>query len=149
MLGLGDGKVEIQLNKFNFSPGETIQGKVLLKLNKILKAKELNIELFGEKKTRTISSRGAGNTRTIKVYSFRLPLDVEKDYPSGEKLYNFSIKIPSDILDQQKLPEGTVGTIIKAIQIFSGGERISWYLQATLQRPLSIDINRKVQINVV
>ena len=57
MFGFGKGSIEIQLEKYNFSPGETISGNVSLKVKKQEKAKAVTIRLIGEQKTSNFSSR--------------------------------------------------------------------------------------------
>src|SRR3989338_8538345 len=100
MFGLGKGSIEIQLEKYNFSPGETINGKVFLKIKKQEKAKAVIIRLIGEQKSSNFSTVQKTNVKTRKqyIYDFKQQLDSEKEY-SGEFNYNFQIKIPQNILN--------------------------------------------------
>ena len=152
MFGLGSkGKMEIQLNKFNFHPGETVEGTVSLKLKKPLEGNELSITIVGEEK---ISQRGVDGRRTTrrqKIFDFKQPLDGQKEYTAGEQplVYPFRIVIPANVLEQQKAPEGTLGTVMQAAKFLSGSRKnISWYLYANLDVPKSVDVRKKVQINV-
>lgn len=149
MFGFGKGKVEIQLQKYNFSPGEFIQGTAVFKLKKILHARAVNVRLIGQKKT---SSYGLGNKTTNRqtdyVFDFIQPLDVEKDY-SGEFSYNFQIKIPENVLSQPKFGGDVVGTLVKSAQLLSGvSSYIKWYVAAYLDIPSGFDVSKKVQVNI-
>lgn len=171
MLGFGKGTIEVQLNKFNFSPGEVIEGTVTLKLKKPVKAKELSIRIVGEQTTtqseginlgggvsigmgtsRRTHSTGSRTTTTT-IFDFKQTLDGEKEYTSGGQplVYPFQIKIPANVLNQQSQApkEGVLGTVIKAAQMMSGtSSKISWYLIANLDIPKSFDVSKRVQINI-
>jgi len=147
MFGLGKGSIEIQLEKYNFSPGETINGKVFLKIKKQEKAKAVIIRLIGEQKSSNFSTVQKTNVQTRKqyIYDFKQQLDSEKEY-SGEFNYNFQIKIPQNILNSIN---STLGAIIGSMQILTGqSSQIKWYLIASLEIPWAIDISRTIQINM-
>lgn len=159
MFGLGDNKIEIQLDKFQFSPGETVSGTIALKLKKPLKAKELTLRLYGEEITTQGASisigSGARNNRPSNsrsyIFDFTQPLDGEKEYPASEQpmVYPFKITIPLDVLAKPQLPEGNLGKLMQAAQFMSGmTTRISWYVEAKLEVGLLGDVSKKVQINV-
>lgn len=159
MFGFGKGTIEIQLDKFNFSPGEVIEGTVALKLKEPVKAKELIIRIVGEQTTTqsmglsigTGRRTHGGGTRTTTLFDFKQTLDGEKEYSSGEQplVYPLKIKIPADVLRKQASQEGTLGTVIKVAQMVSGtSSRTSWYLIASLDVPKSFDVSKKVQINI-
>lgn len=158
IFGLGRGKIDISLEKFNFSPGETIKGKVFLELKNPIQAKQLKINLAGLKTTTrpVTTAEGHRSTETNKdfIYHFDMPLDGEKEYLKGE--YPFEIKIPADILQSTSLPkeasEGALGTVLKAAQILSTTRgttsRIEWYIEASLSIPGTFDIKKKININI-
>jgi hypothetical protein len=155
LFGFGKGKIEIQLDKYNFKPGETIKGKLVLKLKKPVNAKQLRVAFVGEmSRTQSRIGIGAANNpvysrRSEKeyIYKFEMPLDGEKEYTGGE--YSFEILIPSNILDQGKLPDGTIGTALKAVQFLSGvSSRVNWYVKASLDVPKGLDVKGKAQINI-
>src|SRR3989339_990659 len=52
------GGIKIELTNFNFSAGDTIEGKVILNLKKPVNAKTLNVGLVGEMKS---TSYGSGH----------------------------------------------------------------------------------------
>lgn len=162
MFGFGKGKIEIALEKMNFKPGETIKGKVLVKMKKPTKAKQLKVVFAGVKTTGSSSievgnsnfrvgmktgNQPRKNTTTEFIHKFEMPLDGEKEYTQGE--YNLEILVPSDIMQRGSGPGGNVGAALSAVQFLSGSSnRIEWYVQATLDIDKGFDINKKVQINV-
>ena len=140
--------IDIIIEKYNYSPGETVKGKVVLKLKKPTKAKQLKVGLIAERKireTQVISGKTSIRERKETAYRFEMPLDGEKEYLSGE--YNFEIKIPTSL--QATLPEGIAGDLIRSIQILAGREsNLFWYIIAYLDIPLGIDVSKRVQINI-
>ena len=158
IFGLGRGKIDIHLEKFNFSPGETIKGKVSFELKKPIQAKQLRITLAGLKTTThpDTTPDNLSRTETEKnfIYKFDMPLDGEKEYLRGE--YPFEIKIPADILQSNSLPKevsgGTLGTVLKVAEIMgrmSGTtSRIDWYLETSIDIPQTFDVKKKVNINI-
>ena len=145
VFGFGKGKIEVFLEKYNFSPGETIKGRITLKLKKPTKAKALKVGLVGEKKTTQYTTSSTSKSKTH-FFNFEMPLDGEKEYVEGE--YNFETKIPANVL-QTPSPGGAVGDIVKGIQLLSGKDvRISWYVIAKLDIQSGFDVSKKVQVNI-
>jgi len=152
MFGFGKGKIEIILEKYNFKPGETIKGKLSVKMKKPTKAKALKVMFAGEK-TSSASPISFGpkqerrKSDRVFVHKFEMPLDGEKEYTEQE--YDFEIAVPADILSRGTGPGGTLGTALQAAQFLSGtSSRTEWYVQATLDIEKSLDVNKKVQVNI-
>ncbi|MBM3233818.1 hypothetical protein FJZ19_01860 [Candidatus Pacearchaeota archaeon] len=150
----GKGSVDIQLDKYDFSPGDTVSGKAVFTLKKVVHARGAKVRLIGVKKETKIGGSALFNSKTNVnksmgyVFDFVQPLSGEKDY-SGNFTYNFKIKIPKNVLTQSDIGEGIAGTIIKSAQILSGvSSQIKWYVVAFLDVPMGIDVSKKVQINV-
>ena len=149
MFGFGKGKIEVFLEKYNFKPGETIKGKLNLKLKKPIQARQLRVSFYGMQSTTStgIGSNSRENTRNY-VYRFDMPLDGEKEYLEGE--YNFEIAIPADVNKRGAMPGGTLGTALQAAQFLSGTiSRTQWYVEAALDIPKGIDVKKTVQVNIV
>lgn len=141
VFGLGKKEIEVALDKYGYTPGETITGKVELKLKNPTEARQLRIELIGERAT-TKMGRGGVSRGKGHIYSFKMPLDGERTYSGGE--YNFQIKIPANILQTVSIPGGAVGEVVKAVEFLSGAyTRISWFVRAVLDRPGKKDISSK------
>jgi len=147
MFGLfSKGKVEIQLNKYNFRPGEVIEGTVTFKLKKPYHGNECFIRLVATQ-TLTEYTNGRRSTRKTDIFNFKHPLDGEKDYSTQPYSYPFKINIPQNVT--APTPDGTLGTVLKAASFLSKqSKRVNWYLKAQLDIPKAIDMRKKVQINV-
>ena len=155
IFGFLRGRIDVFLEKYNFSVGETIEGKVLIDLKKPIKAKQLKIGFYGLKIfTERVQTQKGTETRTRKefIHKFEMPLDGEKEYLKGE--YFFEIKIPENIQVEPKKPkEGIFSILLKGAQVLSEAagitSRTKWYLEATLEIPMAFDIKKKVSINIV
>jgi hypothetical protein len=154
MFGFGKGKIEIQLAKYQFAPGEIIEGSVVLNVKKPTKARAVRIGIIGERIQSSFDvGIGPSRNRTSSqenqtIFEFSQPLDGEKEY-SGDSSYVFKLKIPDSVVTQPKIGEGTIGTLVKAAQILSGdNSQIKWWIVANLDIPGGLDISKRVQINV-
>jgi hypothetical protein len=149
------GKAGITIPKTNFYPGEMIQGAVSLVVDKPTLADEFHISLIGEKQVtvRRRNSNGdyVNETETTRIYDFKQTLDGAREY-AGPTQYGFSIQIPQDILaglqPQTTQAGGFFGFVQNAASAMSSPPRYSWYLQATLNIPKSIDINKKADVTI-
>jgi hypothetical protein len=146
----GKGKMEIQVSRVNYHPGDMISGYVTLAMKKLVKGREVDISLIGEQTIDKPTADDSNNTETRRIYDFKLKLDGEKEYDS-EYNYKFEIMIPPDILARQQMPEigGALGQGLKIMQSFSRmNVRTNWYLHAKLDIPGGIDVGKKVQITI-
>ncbi len=145
------GKIEINLTNFQFSPGDVIEGDVVLKLKKPVQAKALKVGLIGIYQNTNYGKSPKGYSRSSTksyAFEFRQPIDGEKEYPSGDTSYHFKLKIPQDLLSSRAFGDGALGTIVKSVQILSGNiSSIKWYVEANLDMK-GFNISRKVQVNI-
>jgi sporulation-control protein spo0M len=130
VFGLGEGKVDLILEKHSFTPGDVIKGKVVLELNQPKKAKELRVVLLAE---RVVYRSGKRRTQT--VHRAPVVLDREKEYTSGE--YNFEITLPQK--KEPEAPGGLLGDVVKAASMFVGPSPLRWYVSAELDIPQCIN----------
>ncbi len=155
-LPIGRKAIEIKLEKYSYTPGETIKGNVELKLKKPMKARKLTVALNGIRIIRSSgiavvgypisrSSSRTSNDTILTIYNFEIPLDGDNTYFS--ELYQFEIKIPPDILQSaQQMPqtppgEGLLVDLVKTAQAMSqANSRVEWYVEARLDIPLNIDV---------
>lgn len=145
----GKGRIELYLDKYNYFLGETISGRMTLKLKKPTHARGLKVALISEQKTTQHGGLGAvstgsgyhSSTETRRIYNFEIPLDGEKEYVGGD--YTFQIKIPENLL-QPMLPPGNVGTVLQMVTGTS--QRINWYVRAYLDIPMGLDVSGKVHV---
>ena len=158
VFGFGEGSIEILLNKTNATFGETLPGKLNLKLKKEKQARQLRVKIVAERTVNQYGgnrsgSRSPKSSRDI-AYSTEVILDGEKTYspPGGE--YEFQVQIPAkNALPTDAAPElgGSLGTALKAAQMLGGIGRsvqIKWFIEASLDIPGGRDISKKIQISV-
>jgi len=148
VLGIGEGSIDIVLEKTNFSAGDRVKGKVILKLNKPKKAKELRIELWAERKSKSVVIGKGTKTKTTTeiLHKYTAALGGEKDYDSGE--YEFEIKLPN--IEKPEKPEGALGAVADVAKFMGVGPgQMKWQLKASLNLSMGFDITKKIQLNVV
>src|SRR3989344_5226021 len=156
LFNFGIGGIELKLEKYEFVPGEVIKGHVSLKLKKPIKARQLKIALFGTRETRQHSKvvvfgvrmrSGAGSSYSKDyVFNFEKPLDGEKEYLQGE--YDFELKIPANVLEGP-YGSGALATVAKTAQFLGGAlTNIKWFVEASLDIPMGLDVRKKIQINI-
>jgi hypothetical protein len=154
VFGIGEGSIDIVLEKLNFSPGDMLMGTVKLKLNSPKKARNLRVRFWGERKVKTSKQQyDSKSHQFVKtpissneiVYEFTVTLDGEKEYTSGD--YPFQIKMPDYSEKKPDVPGLEVAAeVAQTLGVLPSPVR--WYLQATLDLPNSFDINKKVQITL-
>jgi len=142
------GKITINLDKFDFSPGETITGALILKLKKPVEATALNVGLIGTRETSSYNRKSnERNDSSNTIYNFKKPVDGEKQYLPGEKTYQFQLLVPTDI-NKYSTGNQVADTLIKSAQLLSGTtSRIEWYVTANLEMK-GFDISKKVRVNI-
>lgn len=149
VLGIGDGKIELVLDKQAYSPGETINGKLVLHLNSPKKAKGLRVKFYGERKTTHYSGRHHSHS-VERIMEQEVSLDGEKEYQGGMREYPFQIKLP--MLEKPKPPmqgSGIIEGVVNALASADPYSHVTWYLDASLNLPMSFDISRKQIVNLV
>ena len=152
LISRSKGKIMIGLTTFQFSPGDTIEGKVSLKLKKPVQASALKVGLIGiYRNTKYGRTSGGGlskSSRSGYAFEFRQPIDGEKEYPAGEKVYDFKLKIPKDILASKAMGGGALGQVVKSAMVLTGNvSSIKWYVVANLDMK-GFDVSKKVQVNI-
>jgi hypothetical protein len=147
VLGIGEGNINIVVDRTSFQRGETITGKVVLTLKQPKKAKGLRISLIAERDAYRHDSKGRRTKHTETVFSNPLRLGDEKEYPTGETSYDFKLTVPDMGGSQQ--PSGVLGSVVGALAAMAANSSpIRWRLDASLDLPMSFDINRKLSITV-
>lgn len=148
------GKIEIQLDSYNYSPGQTIEGIIKINLKKEVNAKSVNLRLYGERSEKsynTISVSGSKQTsretNKIRVFDFTQPIAKAGVLAPREHEFKFSIKAPSTAAPSSTGNQ-TVDVMVKTAQILGGTPSpVRWYLEARLNCE-GLDLTKKVQINI-
>ncbi len=148
--------MEVQLKQFNFHPGETIEGMIILQLNEKVNAKGVSIQFRGTMNTTSgaINNRQTSETVLIDVSQ---PLDREREYePTPAPLtYPFKIVIPENVIPPEVTAPaigGVLGDALKLGQMFGALPSVTktyqWELNAKLDIPWGGDVGQKIQITV-
>ena len=144
----GPDKITITLEKYDYKPGEKIKGIVKLNLKKSIKARKLEVGLFGERKERHRGSDGKIQTKNVIIYDFKIPIGTEGDYLTGE--YPFEITIQSNILslDARKNLSGNLGAVVDVLSTMSGQRLypVEWFVKSQLDVPMMFDIKKEQKI---
>jgi hypothetical protein len=146
VLGIGEGSIELVLEKTEYRPGEAIKGKAKLHLNAPKQARGLRAEFFGEKEESHVhhtSGRHGGthrDTRVVRIYEQRLDLGQQRTYSDAEE-FQFEFKVPADAQAQEG---GIVGAFSAALS-----RPAEWFVSVSLDLPMSLDISKKLRIRIV
>lgn len=146
MFGFGERKMDLQINKFNFVKGETIEGTIALTVKKPCKARGVFVTLFAEQKVMSSSN-------TQRIYELKQQLDGEKEYNTGENpaVYPFKIKIPPKQMTGEGLAQldPNLAKAASVMQYFVSMQRqIRWYVEAKLDIAFGLDTAKKIQVNI-
>jgi hypothetical protein len=152
VFGLFEGGIELLTDKTSYVFGDVVTGKIRLKLKQPKKANALELRFYGEKSKGVSISIGPSQKRTEsnateRINDVRITIDGEKEYFNQE--YPFEFTLPKQ--NPVGLPESELAkTAMQVVSAFSGGTiNVKWFLEAHLDIPMSIDINKRIQLNVV
>ena len=141
------GSIDIIPERYSYSSGEIINGRLILKLKKPVSSNKLIVGLKCEKIAKSYSANSRNSqAKNYTLFEFNQPLEEKKEYAPSEYNYDFSIKIPQNVSQQL---EGVASSIVKSAQILMGKNTlIKWYLYAELQCE-GVNLSKKVQLNIV
>lgn len=144
MLGIGDGEIEIVLDRKEYSPGETIRGKLLFRLESPVRARGVKLALFGERKEMHKHYTGkyaSSHPVFVRVFHEKQVIKPRKSFKDGDEV-QFAFKLPSGALFDVK-KRGVLADIFASLE-----PKTEWYISATLDIPLAFDISSKTRVNV-
>jgi hypothetical protein len=139
------GKMEIQLDDYNFSPGKVITGRIYLKLKKPQEG-ILKVGLTGTYRRRSYGKEKNTN-RNMNAYFIEIPITNMANFNLGESWHEFQFQVPGDVTNT--LNSGAIGGAIKTAQFLMSGTvtNIDWYFTARLDVK-GIDLTKKVKVSV-
>jgi len=141
------GKIALNLEKYQFSTGEEIKGKIILKLKKPVEAESLKIGLIG------VQNTGQGKERRQETfYDFYMPVKGKQIYPVGESGYDFSLKIPANLFTMPGISPEVQKIINMGIGVLNAfgkanASSVKWYVVAILDIH-GLNMQKKVQIQI-
>lgn len=149
-------QMTLQLEKYNYTPGEVIKGYVKLALKKPLQGRKLTVAfrctridtvMVSSMNSKGMPSSHMEKVRTV-VYNFEVPLDSENTYFC--EMYPFEITIPPDILTGIHSQSPGQSVNVFGFQIPLGRQPLStvieWTLNGQLDVPMKIDVKAEQQI---
>lgn len=140
VLGIGEGNLNIEIDRKEFKEGEKIKGILDLKLNSPKKAKELRVRLIGERYAWV-----NGNRKKQTIRFSEVTLGGEKKYDSG--IHNFELEVPNNIYPKEH--GGIMGTMVSMFMMFGlTAHSTKFYVEGTLSLPMSLDIGKKIEIKI-
>ena len=150
IFGLGDGKMDLQLKSVNVAPGDTLEGRASLTLNKDVEGKEVVAILYAEETVTEREAKGPPHARQITLYSKSETLDTQKLYTNANSpyQYKFAFAIPETGPSATQRTSVSVGPIANLIR--SGGI-VRWYVKAELKHEaaLKFPVAKTREINIV
>ena len=153
LFGKNKEKIEIHLEENSFSPGETIRGKIALKLDKPMQAKSLNITLIGQALSEKQNIGVKTDEGKFDFLKEEIKVDGKKEYYID--IYPFEIKIPENALLKAKNWKDQIPALKLTKDLLDSDiikpdwhEEYKWYIEARLVKKLSIDIKKKEKINI-
>lgn len=147
MFGSFKLKMDVVLDKYNFVPGDTINGKVFLKVKKDFFLKDLKISLFAIRDVKSYSSKGQ-STRRSTIYDFDYVLKREEAFKKTVQDIEvpFTLKIPSDVYSPSKLEKN----VLAGVGFLTGNfQSISWQIKARARiKGCLFNVKKKIKITV-
>lgn len=155
-------KINLVLEKQQFSVSDKITGRVVLMLDEPTKAEKLSVKLIVTEKIKkmampTLNSNtvSVGNSSgTTQAYSFDLQLASEKEFTNGEE-YPFEMSIPAEALPRSlQAVTGSMGGFLGgAIGILSqlsplGQTTYLYKIEARLDVPWGLDVTASADITI-
>lgn len=151
--GIGVGSMSLTLDRYDFTPGDKVTGKITLALEEPLDGKRLVVGMVGSRKRigyeKGTDGRTTQSSHTEKVYEFERQLDGEHSYQTGE--YDFELVVPDDASPQSGIDaDGLVGDVARLVAALSqsGRTSIKWQVYAFLDLPWKRNVKAKSAITV-
>jgi hypothetical protein len=154
IFGLGDGKMDLQLNNLNVAPGDTLEGTASLTMNKDVDGKEVVAILYAEETVTERDAKGSPHTRQITLYSKSETLDAEKLYTKANSPYQYKLSfvIPQTGPSATQSTSVSLGTgMLPNLFRASTGGIVRWYVKVELKHEaaLKFPVAKTQEINIV
>lgn len=150
-LGIGEGTLEIKLDqsKVLFTPGETINGQIILTLTEPKKAKSLLACFYGEVSEKRYGPNNQTTTTTRKIEYTEVKISEQKEYPKGQSTYKFAITVPQIAISGNSYSPsaGILGNLVN--NLIDPIRTAKWYLACKLDVEMAFDMNKHIQLNIL
>lgn len=147
VLGLFEGKIDIQLDKSRFTLGDTVKGKLTLDLKKDLETRGLKVKLEVVKitKSRGYDEYQTQTETTMTLKKIEKKVTDKTSFSKGRESFEFELKVPEDV----KLPKKRSGLLGAVVNAFTNSGKIEWRLTAYLDMPNAVDIKQTKKLKVL
>jgi len=156
IVGIGVGSMDLQLVKTGFVAGDTVHGRLVLKLSRPTDAARLVVGIRGTRDRLTTVRDARGNRsqqrETETIYEFEQQLDGKRSYQS--QAYDLHLSIPPDAVGPKlAAPDGKLGDVLRVVSAFAdvagvGPRPVVWYVYAILDIPWKANVKQQTQITV-
>ena len=147
ILGIGVGRITLDLEKVDFALGDTVRGTLTLTLTEPLEAKRLVVGV--EAQQRIISTRQeAIGYRKDTAWRFEKQLKGEGRFAKAK--LRFTLKLPETMEHSGQLPDTLLGDMAQVMSFFTPTKRfpLEWSVFAFLDRPWKVNVKARVPITV-
>lgn len=143
------GSIKLHLQGTSFQSGDTIKGNFELHTKKQIQCNRLQVELIGEKITKTRNNDGETDSDTHEIFRNGVTLENQTEFAAGfRQKYEFEIPTPDN--SQPDFMNSSLGqTISSALSMISNRQvRILWKVEARLDtKGVDLSDSEKVNIN--
>jgi hypothetical protein len=155
IVGIGVGSMDLMLVKTTLQPGETVHGRLMLKLARKTEARRLvvGIEATRERRARRFDPRGheISSHETETVWKMEQVLEGERAYL--DEGYDLHLPIAADALGASlELPDslGKLGDVMRAVSSIARAVAppVTWRVFACLEVPWKANIRQHADIVV-
>lgn len=147
ILGIGVGKMTLELDELDYTLGDTIRGALTLQLTEPMEAKRLVVGV--EASMRIISTRqdSVGHRRDT-AWKFEKELKGEGRFSRLKT--KFTLKLPQSLEQSGQLPDTLLGDMAQVMSFFTPTKRfpLEWAVFAFLDRPWKVNVKARVPITV-
>lgn len=147
LLGIGVGKMTLELDEVDYTLGDTIRGRLKLELTEPLEAKRLVVGV--EASQRVISTRqDAIGYRRDTAWRFEKQLKPQGRFSTLK--VPFTLKLPQALEQSGQLPDTLLGDMAQVMSFLTPTKRfpLEWSVFGFLDRPWKVNVKARVPITV-
>ncbi len=147
VLGIGVGRLTLELDDVDFTLGDTIRGVAKLELTEPMDAKRLVVGVEASQRVVTSGANSIGYRRD-KVWRFEKQLKGEGTF--SKLTARFTLKLPQELWSSGQVPPGVLGDMAQVLSFFTPTKRfpLEWSVFGFLDRPWKVNVKANVPITV-
>ena len=147
ILGIGVGRLTLELDGVDCTLGDTIRGTLKLELTEPLDAKRLVVGV--EASQRVISTR-ADTIGYRRDTAWRFEKQLKGEGRFSKLTCRFTLKLPQHLEQSGQLPDNLLGDMAQVMSFFTPTKRfpLEWSVFGFLDRPWKMNVKARVPITV-